>query len=76
MPTYEYKCLRCGAVEEHFAQRQLPDIIFPCAKCGERLKRQIGAGAAVIFKGSGFYATDHRSKSYAEGATKAAKEAE
>ena len=60
MPTYDYECQACGHRFEHFAK--LHDIsIRTCPKCGKKkAKRQIGAGAGFIFKGSGFYVTDSR----------------
>ena len=63
MPTYEYKCSRCGHQFEVF-QRISEDPIEKCEKCGGRVKRLIGAGAGIIFKGNGFYATDYRSEDY------------
>ena len=63
MPTYEYKCLECGGRFEAF-QSMNDDPLATCEKCGGKLKRLIGTGAGIIFKGSGFYSTDYRSKSY------------
>ena len=68
MPTYEYKCDKCG---HHFDQLQsiTAKPLRKCPKCGKSaLKRLIGTGAGLIFKGSGFYATDYRSESYKQGA--------
>jgi putative FmdB family regulatory protein len=70
MPTYEYICSNC---EHHFEKFQ--SITAPasrkCPKCGKSsLKRLIGTGAAIIFKGSGFYQTDYRSDSYTQSAKK------
>jgi len=67
MPTYEYKCLDCGDKFEVF-QSMKDDALEECEKCHGRLKRLIGTGAGIIFKGSGFYATDYRSDSYKSGA--------
>ena len=69
MPTYEYECKECGRILECFqsikarAKRVLPT---ECEQCNNRapVTRLIGAGAGVIFKGSGFYETDYRSDSY------------
>jgi putative FmdB family regulatory protein len=64
MPTYEYICESCG---NRFEQMQVITAkpLRKCPECGKnKLKRLIGAGAGVIFKGSGFYATDYRSEGY------------
>lgn len=63
MPTYDYKCLGCKRTFE-ISQRITEGPKRKCPKCGGRLKRLIGTGAGVLFKGSGFYATDHRSEGY------------
>ncbi len=63
MPTYEYECEACGEKFEIF-QSIKAEPIKKCPKCGKKVRRLIGAGAGVIFKGSGFYATDYRSDSY------------
>ena len=64
MPTYDYMCDSCGCEFEQF-QSITATPLRKCSKCGKReLKRLIGAGAGVIFKGSGFYQTDYRSESY------------
>ena len=66
MPTYDYICENCGYEFERF-QTITSKPIRKCPKCGKRgLKRLIGCGAGVIFKGSGFYQTDYRSESYKE----------
>ncbi|MBN3038310.1 MAG: zinc ribbon domain-containing protein [Candidatus Omnitrophica bacterium] len=63
MPTYEYECKKCGHRFEKFQQiTQAP--LKSCPKCHGRLKRLIGTGGGIIFKGSGFYATDYRNKKY------------
>ena len=60
MPTYEYECSKCGHEFELF-QRMTENPKRKCPKCGRMaLQRLIGAGAAVIFKGSGFYETDYK----------------
>jgi len=69
MPTYEYKCEKCGITFERF-QNITEDPIKKCPECGGPVRRLIGAGAGVIFKGSGFYATDYRSESYKQEAKK------
>jgi putative FmdB family regulatory protein len=64
VPTYEYMCENCGNEFEQF-QTIKARPIRRCPKCGRTaLKRLIGVGAGVIFKGSGFYQTDYRSESY------------
>ena len=60
MPTYEYSCQKCGATFEVFqSMRDAPLEICTCGKKG-RVKRLIGRGAGIIFKGSGFYETDYK----------------
>lgn len=65
MPTYEYECQKCGKVFDVF-QKMSDKPLSQCQdkKCKGRVKRLIGAGVGFIFKGAGFYATDHRSASY------------
>ncbi len=64
MPTYDYICESCGSRFEQF-QSITAKPLRKCSKCGKnKLKRLIGAGAGVIFKGSGFYETDYRSEGY------------
>lgn len=68
MPTYEYACEACKHEFEEF-QSITAAPLKKCPKCGKpRLKRLIGTGGGVIFKGSGFYQTDYRSESYKKGA--------
>jgi putative FmdB family regulatory protein len=62
MPTYDYKCLRCGHSFELF-QSMTADPVSKCYKCKGEVKRLIGAGAGPIFKGSGFYHTDYKNSS-------------
>lgn len=70
MPTYEYACLACDHRFEEF-QSMTAKPIRKCPQCGKlKVKRLISAGAGVIFKGSGFYETDYRSKSYSDDAKK------
>lgn len=74
MPTYDYKCQVCGHEFEKF-QSITAKPVRKCPVCGKlKVKRLIGAGAGVIFKGSGFYSTDYRSEGY-NSAAKADKEA-
>ena len=63
MPTYDYKCDNCGHIFEHF-QSMSDDTLSTCPDCGqESLKRLIGGGMGVIFKGSGFYVNDAKKSS-------------
>jgi putative FmdB family regulatory protein len=67
MPTYDYRCDSCGHELEVF-QSMTSSPKRKCPECGTlKLKRVIGAGAGIIFKGSGFYETDYRSDSYKKG---------
>ncbi len=64
MPTYEYKCESCGHEFEKF-QSITARPLRKCPVCGKSdVRRLLGAGAGIIFKGSGFYQTDYRSESY------------
>jgi len=68
MPTYDYVCEACGHEFEAFHAMSAPSL-RTCPKCGRRrLVRRIGAGAGVIFKGSGFYQTDYKSPPRSEAA--------
>ena len=77
MPTYEYRCEKCNKTFEMF-QSMKDDAVQVCPQeqCrmetwGQgKVKRLLGAGAGLIFKGSGFYITDYRSQSYTEAAKK------
>ncbi|MCK6475977.1 MAG: hypothetical protein L6Q35_04005 [Phycisphaerales bacterium] len=79
MPTYEYRCNNCSHEFEAF-QSMKDRPLRACPECGKKtLERLIGTGAAIVFKGSGFYQTDYRSESYrkaAEADSKAAKPGE
>lgn len=67
MPTYDYLCKNCGHKFENF-QPITARPLRKCPKCSKmQLQRLIGAGAGIIFKGSGFYQTDYRSESYKKG---------
>ena len=64
MPTYDYECDNCGHTFEKFQSIKAPSI-RKCPVCGKlTVRRLIGTGAGIIFKGSGFYQTDYRSDSY------------
>ncbi|MCW5765334.1 MAG: zinc ribbon domain-containing protein [Phycisphaeraceae bacterium] len=76
MPTYEYKCNACGHRFDEF-QSMTARPLRTCPACGrKKLERLIGIGAAVVFKGSGFYQTDYRSESYKKAAEADKKAAE
>ena len=68
MPTYDYECSACGHTFELFQGINDP-IKKKCPECGKnKLQRLFGAGAAIVFKGSGFYQTDYRSEGYKKAA--------
>jgi putative FmdB family regulatory protein len=73
MPTYDYECDACGHAFEEF--QSISDAVKrKCPECGKlKLRRLFGTGAAVVFKGSGFYQTDYRSDSYKKAAAKETK---
>ena len=76
MPTYDYECDACGHEFELFQSINDP-VKRKCPECGkQKLRRLFGTGAAVVFKGSGFYQTDYRSESYKKAAEKDKKSAE
>jgi putative FmdB family regulatory protein len=77
MPTYGYKCDKCGHEFEVVRSMSAPPLeICPQDLCGRKkwgrghVTRQIGGGAGLLFKGSGFYITDYRSNNYKESAKK------
>ena len=64
MPTYDYECPACEQTFERF-QTITAAALRRCPRCGSRrLRRLIGAGAGILFRGSGFYQTDYRSEAY------------
>jgi putative FmdB family regulatory protein len=69
LPTYDYRCKACGhALEIFHSISEAPRR--KCPKCGKlALERQIGTGAGILFRGSGFYQTDYRSDSYRKDAS-------
>jgi putative FmdB family regulatory protein len=83
MPTYEYECAKCRKSFE-LVQSMKDDALKTCPKtlCRQKtwgkgkVKRKIGAGAGLIFKGSGFYITDYRSEGYKKSKTDSAKASE
>lgn len=77
MPTYQYECEKCGKEFEVFQSMKADALeICPAEHCGQkrwgrgRVRRQLGSGAGLIFKGSGFYITDYRSENYKSAAKK------
>lgn len=69
MPTYDYRCSACKHEFEQF-QSMTAKPLKTCPQCGKKaLERLIGTGAALVFKGSGFYQTDYRSDSYKKAAS-------
>ena len=62
MPTYDYICSDCDYKFEHF-QSMSDEPIRVCPSCGGRVRRLIGSGTGLIFKGSGYYLTDYKNKS-------------
>lgn len=71
MPTYEYACQKCGHEFEIFqSMKDQPLTACPQKKCKGKLKKLLGTGAGLIFKGSGFYITDYRSENYKASAKK------
>jgi putative FmdB family regulatory protein len=68
MPTYDYVCDACGHAFELF-QSMTDSVKRTCPECKKKkLRRLIGTGGAIMFKGSGFYQTDYRSDSYKKAA--------
>jgi putative FmdB family regulatory protein len=70
MPTYDYQCQKCGhrfEVFQSMKDERLTDC--PLESCDGQVKRLLGTGAGIIFKGSGFYETDYRSASYKKAAS-------
>ena len=73
MPTYDYECDACDHKFELY-QSIMADPEKKCPKCKKlKLRRLIGTGAAVVFKGTGFYQTDYRSESYKKSAASESK---
>ncbi len=74
MPNYDYECIKCRQVFEIF-QNMSDAPLKTCPKCKGKVKRLIGTGAGIIFKGSGFYQTDYRSSNYQKKAKEESKPA-
>lgn len=65
MPTYEYECTKCGEQFDYLQSiKEAPKV--ECEKCGGALTKLLSAGTGLIFKGSGFYITDYKTKSGGE----------
>ena len=76
MPTYDYECDACGHKQELF-QSMKDEPLKKCPKCRkQKFRRLFGAGAGILFKGSGFYQTDYRSDSYKKSAAADSKPAD
>lgn len=61
MPTYDYECTRCGHAFEEFQEMSAPPR-SRCPRCRGRVQRVVGGGAGIVFRGSGWYVTDSRSR--------------
>jgi putative FmdB family regulatory protein len=69
MPNYDYECMECGKIFEVFQSMKDEKLSHcPFEECNGAVKRLLGTGGGIIFKGSGFYQTDYRSSSYESGA--------
>ncbi len=65
MPNYDYECRKCGNRFEVFQSMNDPKLTdCPDSSCGGEVRRLLGTGGGIIFKGAGFYETDYRSSSY------------
>lgn len=62
MPTYEYRCPKCGSFDRF--QKITEPALTECPECGSPVQRVITGGLGVIYRGSGYYTTDHRSAEY------------
>lgn len=69
MPTYEYQCQKCKKRHE-VVQSITAKPLTKCPKCKGPMKRMLGSVSGLLFKGSGFYITDYRSKSYQDAKSK------
>ena len=67
MPTYEYECTKCPHTFEAFQSMNAAPL-KKCPQCGGKVKRLIGTGSGILFKGKGFYQTDYRSSAYVSSA--------
>lgn len=65
MPNYDYECKKCGKRFEVFQSMNEPKLMeCPDGSCTGKVRRLLGTGGGILFKGSGFYQTDYRSSSY------------
>lgn len=62
MPHYDYHCSKCGSIKEDVFHGMHDSPRITCPKCKTKMKKLIGKGAGVIFKGEGFYETDYKRK--------------
>ena len=74
MPTYDYKCKHCNYEFELF-QSIKEEPLKTCPRCGKSVRRLIGGGIGIIFKGSGFYTTDYKHSTAASGGNGSGKKA-
>lgn len=72
MPTYDYKCLKCGHVFEEFHKIKENPLV-KCPKCHGKAEKKISLNSGLIFKGSGFYLTDYKRKKSDTDSTKDSK---
>lgn len=70
MPTYEYECRACNHAFELF-QAMSDEPVKVCPQCGGSVRRMIGGGTGIIFKGSGFYVTDSKKASSSASSSRA-----
>ncbi|GAW93378.1 FmdB family zinc ribbon protein [Calderihabitans maritimus] len=68
MPTYDYRCQKCGVFE--YTQNITEPALEKCPHCGQEVKRLISRNVNVLYKAGGFHITDYRSKDYKEQAKK------
>lgn len=72
MPTYEYECNKCKHKFDAF-QSMTAKHLKKCPECGGKVTRLLGTGSGVIFKGTGFYHTDYKTKSSGDSSCKKSK---
>jgi len=72
MPTYEYKCDKCGHCFEQM-QGMMDDPVRVCPVCNGSVKRLVSGGAGIIFKGSGFHSTDYKMQNLNQNKTRCGK---
>lgn len=75
MPTYDYRCNKCGSRFEVF-QSITAESAAPCPECNNPAERMIGTGMGLIFKGSGFYITDYKKNGHSAAATTGSKKSD